>query len=325
MRVAVPLFGRRVAPRCLTAREMLVALVEDDQIRATEELPLEARDEEGLIDRLLVLGVDVLVCGGIGRDLENGLRANAIGVVNNVAGEVDEVLAVLCRGRLTPGWGLGPAGRGPARPKADRRVEPLPSVPLVDCVACEDRSCRRTGWCPTGNGAFAGLTCTPAEAALFDIGRDVASEDDPKLCRIAELVHFGLGMGYRRVGLAFCRELFEETETLTRVLSRFFTVVPVCCRVGLRPGADGAEPHSCNPVAQAAVLSAARTDLNVVVGLCLGADLVFNERSRAPVTTLFVKDRSLAHNPVGAIYTRYHLEKLGGDVRPSGRPRRRTS
>ena len=70
------------------------------------------------------------------------------------------------------------------------------------------------------------------------------------------------------------------------------------------------------------MLAAARTELNVLVGLCLGSDLVFTERSRAPVTTLFVKDRSLAHNPVGAIYTRYHLESLetgAGRVRSRGR------
>jgi uncharacterized metal-binding protein len=65
-------------------------------------------------------------------------------------------------------------------------------------------------------------------------------------------------------------------------------------------------------VAQARLLAEARTELNVLAGLCLGCDLLFTRRSRAPVTTLFVKDRSLAHNPVGAIYTRYHLEGLVG-------------
>ena len=39
-------------------------------------------------------------------------------------------------------------------------------------------------------------------------------------------------MGYRRIGLAFCWELFREAETLSGVLSRFFEVKPVCCRIG---------------------------------------------------------------------------------------------
>ncbi|MBD3161170.1 MAG: DUF1847 domain-containing protein, partial [Candidatus Latescibacteria bacterium] len=128
-------------------------------------------------------------------------------------------------------------------------------------------------------------------------------------------VHFALGMGYQKIGLAFCWELFRETEILTPVLARFFTVFPVCCRIGSaeEPGPDrtaGGNGSVCNPVAQAAVLEKAKTELNVLVGACMGSDLLFTAHSHAPVTTLFVKDRTLAHNPVGAIYTRYHLEAL---------------
>ena len=60
----------------------------------------------------------------------------------------------------------------------------------------------------------------------------------------------------------------------------------------------------------ARILARAGTELNVAAGLCLGGDLVFAARSGAPVTTLFVKDRSLSHNPVAAIYTRYYLDDL---------------
>lgn len=46
----------------------------------------------------------------------------------------------------------------------------------------------------------------------------------------------------------------------------------------------------------------AKTDLNVVVGLCIGHDSLFFKYSEAPVTVLAVKDRILAHNPLGAVY-----------------------
>ena len=48
------------------------------------------------------------------------------------------------------------------------------------------------------------------------------------------------------------------------------------------------------------------TDLNVVVGLCIGHDILFTKYSRAPVTTLIVKDRYTGHNPLAAIYSSYH-------------------
>jgi hypothetical protein len=40
-----------------------------------------------------------------------------------------------------------------------------------------------------------------------------------------------------------------------------------------------------------------------MVGLCIGHDALFNKHSLAPVVTLLVKDRVLAHNPVAALYT----------------------
>lgn len=49
---------------------------------------------------------------------------------------------------------------------------------------------------------------------------------------------------------------------------------------------------ACNPQGQAEVLNRISTDLNVVVGLCIGADCTFSQSSEAPVTTLFVKDKS---------------------------------
>jgi uncharacterized metal-binding protein len=52
--------------------------------------------------------------------------------------------------------------------------------------------------------------------------------------------------------------------------------------------------------------------MNLVVGLCVGHDMLFTKRSEAPVTTFVVKDRVLAHNPVGAIYSGYYLEHRFG-------------
>ena len=61
----------------------------------------------------------------------------------------------------------------------------------------------------------------------------------------------------------------------------------------------------CNPAGQAELMNSAGTDLNILCGLCVGHDAVFGMRSNAPVTTLIAKDRVLAHNPAGAVYSRY--------------------
>jgi len=61
----------------------------------------------------------------------------------------------------------------------------------------------------------------------------------------------------------------------------------------------------CNPAGQAQLLNEAGTKLNILCGLCVGHDAIFAKVSDAPVTTLIAKDRVLAHNPAGAIYSRY--------------------
>jgi uncharacterized metal-binding protein len=151
---------------------------------------------------------------------------------------------------------------------------------------------------------------------------DVALEEERTLCRLAELVYFALEMKYERLGVAFCEELREPAATLTSVLRRFFEVVPVGCKASgsstqdhlsedcaRKPESLEATPH-CHPLGMANALNARNTDLNVVVGLCVGADCIFNQNSLAPVTTIFVKDKSLANNPIGAVYSHYHLEDI---------------
>ena len=58
----------------------------------------------------------------------------------------------------------------------------------------------------------------------------------------------------------------------------------------------------CNPIGQAMLLNKAKTKLNIILGLCVGHDSLFIKYSEAPVTVFAVKDRVLAHNPLGALY-----------------------
>ena len=68
----------------------------------------------------------------------------------------------------------------------------------------------------------------------------------------------------------------------------------------------------CNPILQARLLNEAHTDLNVVIGLCVGHDSLFYKYSDAYVTTLVTKDRVTGNNPAAALYTAtsYYRKKL---------------
>lgn len=132
--------------------------------------------------------------------------------------------------------------------------------------------------------------------------------------RVEDTIAFAKLMGYEKIGIATCIGLLDETQRLAVILeAQGFIPLSVCCKTGsidkLELGlkeSDKVRPSTfepaCNPVAQARLLNHAGTDMNVIVGLCVGHDMLFTKYSEAPVTTLVVKDRVTGHNPVSVLY-----------------------
>jgi uncharacterized metal-binding protein/predicted Fe-Mo cluster-binding NifX family protein len=303
MKAAIPLYGNRVSPRFGYSRAMLVVDILDGQPAEERIVNTEQGSDAQWLDRLVALGVDVFVCGAADAAfLEKGKRLG-IRVVSDVAGEIDQVLTGLIGGNLQAGYGT--YGGESSTPHDER----------VDCLSCRDRVCLSGEPCP---GLVPDVHCRPPardEEVLLEVATDITCETERRLCRVAEFVHFCHGMGYRHVGIAFCVELYRETQILAHLFQRFLRVTPVCCKIGGRRISEEVIPSrpchiACNPAGQAAELNRRGTEINAIVGLCIGCDLIFAQHSRAPVTTLFVKDRSLANNPVGALYSNYYLTEL---------------
>jgi len=132
--------------------------------------------------------------------------------------------------------------------------------------------------------------------------------------RVEDTIAFAKLMGYQKIGIATCIGLLEESERLSAILkAQGFTPLSVCCKAGSidkkelgLQEADKVRPvtfePACNPIAQAEICNTMGTDMNIIVGLCVGHDMLFNKHSQAPVTTLVVKDRVTGHNPVAVLY-----------------------
>ena len=136
-----------------------------------------------------------------------------------------------------------------------------------------------------------------------------------KLTRIEETILYARLQGHKKLGLAFCIGLSDEAKLLTNVfLNEGFEVVAVSCMCGSLSSDDIGLPEEdkivpgfrqpmCNPIGQARLLDEEGCEMNILLGLCVGDDTLFIKHSKAPVTVLAVKDRVLANNPLGALYT----------------------
>ena len=140
----------------------------------------------------------------------------------------------------------------------------------------------------------------------------ISAEFYGKYTRVDEIVEFAKRMGFKKIGIATCVGLIEESKIFAQILRKNgFEVYGAVCKVGSFNKTDiGVEEKytcvtgnvMCNPILQAKLLNKAKTELNVVIGLCVGHDSLFYKYSKAISTTLVTKDRVLAHNPVGALY-----------------------
>ncbi len=142
--------------------------------------------------------------------------------------------------------------------------------------------------------------------------------------RVQEIMEFAHKIHAHRIGIANCIGLINEARIFARILrANGFEPYSVICKVeGRRKTSMGipAECESigaamCNPIMQARLLNEVKTDLNVVIGLCVGHDSLFYKYSDAYVTTLVTKDRVTGNNPAAALYTAnsYYKKKFFKD------------
>lgn len=191
------------------------------------------------------------------------------------------------------------------------------------CIDCGSESCERLNgknppFCLTTNMDETLLRETmrlytedEENARVTKISAEVETEFYCKATRIEEIVQFAKRMNYKRIGIATCIGLLREARIAARVFRKAgFEVYGAACKVGsqmktsvgIAKECEAVGAVMCNPILQAKLLNQAQTDLNVVIGLCVGHDSLFYKYSEALSTTLVTKDRVLGHNPAVALY-----------------------
>lgn len=201
------------------------------------------------------------------------------------------------------------------------------------CVDCGTQNCKfkvRTypEFCPTTN-----LKEEDLQWALerYEEGRnhdimvasaEVEYEGYCQWTRVQEIMEFAKKIGAKKIGIANCIGLINEARIFAKILrANGIEAYAIICKVagkakssiGIPVQCEEIGAAMCNPILQARLLNEAKTDLNVVIGLCVGHDSLFYKYSDAYVTTLVTKDRVTGNNPAAVLYTAqsYYKKKFG--------------
>ena len=206
---------------------------------------------------------------------------------------------------------------------------PNKSKGTIMCSACKELECRH-GY-PDGIPAYCAVNeysdviertkmeyATIENIDIYRASAEVAAKGYRQWPRIQEAIEFAKELKLGKIGLASCIALVPELRLVTKLfMGAGFNVVSVACQIGrVSPKDRGVlninESHgaTCNPIAQAEILNCEGTELNYILGLCLGHDILFNRYSKAPVSTLIVKDRVTGNNPAAVLYTFHQRQYL---------------
>jgi len=155
----------------------------------------------------------------------------------------------------------------------------------------------------------------PLISKLSNAAAEIEGTYYGKLTRVEEIIAFARRIGAKKIGIATCVGLIFEAKIFVKIL-KAHGLKSYCavCKVGSIDKTEIGIPEDlkvqkgcfeaiCNPILQAKILAKQKTDLNVIIGLCVGHDSLFIKYSEAPITTLITKDRVTGHNPSAALYT----------------------
>ncbi|MBR5468389.1 MAG: DUF1847 domain-containing protein [Firmicutes bacterium] len=211
----------------------------------------------------------------------------------------------------------------------------------ISCMNCAVTACQKADkekyppFCPTKNmdeklhNAVLEKYNDEENRKIACVSASVEGDYYCQLTRAEEILVFAKRMGYKKIGIANCVGLINEARIFAKMAEKNgFDVVMVSCKIdAVEKSVIGVEDAQklnkgcghesmCNPVMQAEFLNSHNTELNVIVGLCVGHDSLFIKHSNAIITNLVTKDRVLAHNPAAALYnsTSYYKRLLEGNV-----------
>jgi uncharacterized metal-binding protein/rhodanese-related sulfurtransferase len=187
----------------------------------------------------------------------------------------------------------------------------------MDCTKCTTKGCRDSQPCFDRHEEYLhkyavddNQMIVRSASELVDNGRAGT------LNRLEEIVEYAKSRNYKILGVAYCYGLEKEAKLLQIHLSNAgFQTAMISCTVDGVTEADinpekTSQAVSCNPIGQANVINGSGAELTILMGLCLGHDIMIQKQLNMDFTTWLVKDRVSQHRPLDGLPGYHSAEDL---------------
>jgi uncharacterized metal-binding protein len=181
----------------------------------------------------------------------------------------------------------------------------------MNCTSCQIKSCRDSESCGVESFESSAVILDYQEPENQRILQAAASlVDNGKagtLSRLQETIEFIKSMNYKKVGLAYCYGMEKDAKLLKEIFkAEGIRLRPVSCTVGginqnQINSSSCTEKVSCNPIGQATQLNEESVDFTLIMGICLGHDILLQRNLKSDFTTFVVKDRVFSNSPLKAL------------------------
>jgi uncharacterized metal-binding protein len=157
-----------------------------------------------------------------------------------------------------------------------------------------------------------GKNCSVIKSGIEYSGENLKSiqisawleSSNKKRTKLEEITIYAKRLGYRKIGIAFCIEYEREARLVYDILSKYFEVFSVCCKIcsfektslGIKKSEELEFEAACNPIGQALLLNDDLTDLNIMLGLKTGYDILFVKYSDASSISLPIQELAQLSN-----------------------------
>jgi predicted Fe-Mo cluster-binding NifX family protein len=112
MKVACTAWEDRISPVFDSARSLLIADIENDQIVGRQYEIFNPQPVSRLADMLKALKIEVLICGAISQTPSIIIEASGVKLISFVGGKIDEILESYAKGiKIVPEYSMPGCGR----------------------------------------------------------------------------------------------------------------------------------------------------------------------------------------------------------------------